>query len=206
MSLRDFSSAEGRSRLERAVITAESFTSAEVVIAVRRAASPHHRTTLAFAFGATLVGLLAWWFSPVAYDLRLLPIELAATFGIAAFVIRSIDPLRRVLTPRALRRTALEDEAREAFDTLGVRATSGRTGILIVAGLFEHDAAVIADEGLDYGALGAAASALERSLAEAVAAGDVEAFARAVESLGALLGRANPRADDDVNELSDAIR
>jgi len=206
VSIRSFSSDEGKARLERAIAAAESKTSAEVVIAVRRAASPHHRTTIVFASAAMLVGLAAWWFSPVAYDVRLLPLEMIFVFALGGFVVRSIDPLRRVLTPRATLRAELEREAREAFASLGVANTTGRTGILVVAGLFEHDAAVLADEGLGYESLRAEAVPIERRLAAAVRDGDVESFSVAIESLGALLGTTNPRSEDDENELCDSVR
>jgi len=206
MSLRAFSSEEGRVQLERAVAAAERRTSAEVVIAVRRAASPHHRTVIAFASGTALVALAAWWFSPVAYDVRLLPLEIFVAFATGAFVIRSIDPLRRVLTPSRIRRAELDREAREAFESLGVARTKGRTGILVVAGIFEHDVAVVPDEGLAYEALAERVKPIERALAASVAHGDVVAFATAIEALGEALSATHPRAEDDENELCDSIR
>ena len=95
--------------------------------------------------------------------------------------------------------------ARAAFVSLGVWRTRGRTGIFIYASLFERVAVVVPDVGVDPKSVGHGWTVFADAASESVRRRDFDEFERAVRSLGPALSQALPRADDDENEIPNAM-
>jgi putative membrane protein len=101
---------------------------------------------------------------------------------------------------------AVADAARVAFFDLGISKTRGRNGLLVFVSTFERRCVVLPDVGIDVASLGPAWSECCAALSRTVAARDLVAFERALESMGPILGASMPRHHDDVNELPDEVR
>lgn len=97
-------------------------------------------------------------------------------------------------------------EAERAFDRLGMRATKERNGVLLFLVPSRRRFVILGDEGLHRHVGQALWDALAESLSARFAAGDFTGgVVEAVERVGDELARHFPRADDDRNELSDAL-
>ena len=84
---------------------------------------------------------------------------------------------------------------------MGIGRTSGRNGILVLVGLFEHKAAIVADVSVDPHVIAPAVAAIRASVDQAVP--DFTAFLAGLDALGPILAKTMPCQDDDVNELPD---
>jgi putative membrane protein len=116
-------------------------------------------------------------------------------------------PLRRRLTPAAMKRQRVRRRARELFLAKNLSHTRARTGVLIYVSAAEHMAELVADEGisdrLDQKVWDAPMAALIAGLKRGAAG---EGFAAAIGLCADLLA-ANVPADpeDNPNELPDAV-
>lgn len=203
MTARAFSDPEGKRAIGEAVVDAEAQTSAEVVIAIRRHASAYVRTSVIAGLVLGLAAFAYLWFSPNVYDARLMPFEVLAVALLTAYLVQSIDPLRRVLTPRSERDAALRVATRATFSSLGVERTRARNGVLVYVALMEGTVRIEPDQGIERALFEGEGKSVETALAGAVARRDLAAFCRAVRDLGALLAKTHPRTESDENELCD---
>ncbi len=204
MGERAFFDDEARRRTTETVQAIELRTSAEVVVTVRHRADAHRRAiVLAGAASGALV-LAVTLLIPTVYPAVFMPLDAALGFALGALLAWRLPLLRRLFVPRPARRSATSAAARAAFAELGIEKTSGRTGLLVYAALFERDVELVPDVGLEGEALAAGLEAVRARLAEAVARRDLEAFLEALGSLAPLLESTHPRSEDDVNELCDA--
>jgi putative membrane protein len=64
------------------------------------------------------------------------------------FLVVSIPPIRRCLTPPALKRVRVRERAQEQFLVHGLDRTRERTGVLIFVSLQDRRAEVLADTGI----------------------------------------------------------
>ncbi len=96
--------------------------------------------------------------------------------------------------------------AREIFFDKRVHHTGGGSGVLLYVSLFERMAAVIADQGI-LDKLGQEnIDELCREFTQRLHEGTpIDALCDTASSLGRRLAPLLPRAEDDVNELSDAL-
>ena len=85
--------------------------------------------------------------------------------------------------------------------------TTGRTGILVLVGMFERRARVVVDLGCEGAAATEAFAHAVRGIEASVEHLDpkLDAFVAALEALGPALAGPLPRQADDVNELSDDL-
>ena len=187
-----------RQRLDAAVQSAESKTSAEVVVVVRARSGSYTDLTVAGAFIAALLAMVGALF----VDFELDPVEvvplvtLVAAFG--AWVSHGLGP--RIVS--ASRRQAQVDEAAlAAFARCGVHRTAGRTGLLVYLSAAERTIRLVPDQGV-VDAVPAEIRAEWRSELAAVGlAPTVEGLAARLEGLGERIGAYLPRAANDVDEL-----
>lgn len=94
--------------------------------------------------------------------------------------------------------------ARTLLGELGMRTTTGRTGILIYVALADRRCAVFGDEAIDAVMGQSGWDAIVARLAEAFAAGTpAEGLCAAVAAVGETLARHFPIQADDRNELPD---
>jgi putative membrane protein len=216
-------------KIAAAIAAAETKTSGEIVAVVARECSEYWEVPLAWGVGAALIApaaaLLAGlhpaligqagsgWVAAhsasvataVGQALAAYAIVQAVLFVVVALVV-SIPPVRRLLTPKALKHERVRRRAEEQFAAQGIHLTEGRTGLLIFAALAERRAEVIVDAGL---AKAMPASAFDGVLAALIAgmkANDPgSGFAEAIARAGELLGQHAPRRPDDRNELPDTV-
>lgn len=194
--------AEGRKRIEAAVLEAERGTRGEIVVAVSQACDEYGaagwRCAVLLAVLAFLaVGILA----PPQPLLVYLGVQLAAL--LAGHGLARLEPIRRsFVSEEALQRNA-ERRAWSAFARHGLRHTAGRTGILISVALFEHRVVVLGDEGVN--------AVLEpgeswQDVVDLVLAGirggePIEGICRAVARCGEILAHPLPPGAEPIDEI-----
>ena len=134
---------------------------------------------------------------------------LAATFVgfvAGAFVATRVDWLRRLFTPAAQMREEVYGRAREVFFDKRVHHTGAGSGVLLYVSLFEHSAAVIADQQildkLSQQTIDDTCREFTQRLHDTT---PIDALRDTIRSLGQRLAPVLPRTEDDVNELPDAL-
>jgi putative membrane protein len=203
--MKSFFSDQAKTTVKNAIVTAESSTSAEVVVTVKPRSS-HYRefdyVVGAFFALAMLCGLL---FHPAELDENWFPVAVIVAFALGAVVCATFWPLKRALIRKGRLDAEVARAAREAFVRMGIHGTSGRTGMLVYVSAFEKRAELVLDLGLDPAKLGDAFAGLRARIETAASQGDVDRFAQAVAEIGKALEGVLPRSADDVNELPDEV-
>ena len=202
MSTKAFFDDAAKAAVRQAIQKVESQTSAELVVTVRRQAGSSYQDA-DFGFGAViaLVSLAIILFVDKEFALTWIPVDVAVAFAAGTLLCRNVQTLRRLLSPASRRAEETHRAACVAFQELGVSRCSGRNGILVLVGLFEHKAAIVADTGVDPFLIAPVAERIKASVDRPIP--DFPAFVAALEALGPVLGAAMPRQADDVNELPD---
>lgn len=204
MSTQAFFDTAAKTAVRKAIERVESQTSAELVVAVRRQAGESYREAdLAFGAVAALVALAIILFANKTFALQWIPVDVMVAFAAGALVCRYNATLRRILTSAGRRQTETHRAACAAFHEMGIGRTSGRNGIFVMVGLFEHKAAVVADVSVDPIAIQPAVDAIRASVDRA--APDFTAFVAGLDAFGPILAKTMPRQADDVNELPDDL-
>lgn len=201
-----FLSPDTRRAVQRAVTDAETSTSAEIIVAVRRVSGRYREADYLFGFLVALVALLALLYLPQVFPLWVFVPDVAIAFLIGVLVASRSPALRRWLTPERVRRDHVRLSARAAFTDLPCSRLPGRNGVLVYVALLERQVEIVADCGIRQAALGQAwheaCATLQATLTPRP---DVDRFIAALRHLGTVLGREHPRLHDDLNELPDTI-
>lgn len=199
-----FLDAAAAAAFRRAVEAIESASAVEVVVALRRKSAPYRHANVVVGAVAAFCSLAAMLFSAHPFQLSSILIDPFAVALLSGAVVELLPSLKRVLTPRGLRRASVTRAAYATFVERHVHATTGRSGLLVYISLLERDIVLVPDIGLSR--LWPAADLLEAQTAlTAAMRNGGSAVARALEQLAAPLASAIPRSADDVNELPDAI-
>jgi putative membrane protein len=216
--------------VEAAVREAEARTTGEIYCVVTEESSHYGETAIAWAAGVALLGpallLLAgvevtipdpfatWSASDVGAAIgqavRRALIGAIVTQGVLFVVtalIASIPPVRRLLTPRSLKRLRVQRRAAEQFTAKNLHLTRERTGVLIYVSLGERMAELIADEGIADHVDPHVWDKAMAALTDGLKRGDAEAgFIGAVKLCGEVLAEKFPaRQGDNPDELPDAV-
>ena len=203
--MRELATAETRTLVAAAVGDIEKTTSAEIVV-VLRATSGHYRAAdLAFGALLALILLCVFLYHPAEFDFTWFPLEQAGAFLSGVLLCASSPPLRRLLTPRSVRRVNVVKAARALFVERGVSKTRARTGMLVYLSAFERDAEVVADVGLDAELLGAPYLAAVERLRAASARGGRDELLAGLTDLGGALAKPYPCGNDDIDELPNEV-
>jgi putative membrane protein len=196
-------------RVAEAVRRAEALSRGQIVPVVVEKSDPYpearYRGGLLLAALAT-AGVLATGAPLTLPELPL--VQLAA--GLAGAALSLWDPIERLLAGRRAMDQAVRARAVRAFHEQGLQRTAEGTGVLVFASLFEREAVVLGDRGIDAkvgpGEWDRAVAALVAGLHD----GDPEkGFVDAVALVGARLAEHFPRDPSTrppVNELEDSIR
>ena len=128
-------------------------------------------------------------------------------FVAVAVLIGALRPLRRLLTPKGLKRERVRRRAQEQFLSKNLAGTRERTGVLIYVSYAERMAELVADEGVaskvDPKVWDEAMDLLIAGLKKRRPA---EGFEAAIERCADLLAQHFPaRTGDNPNELSDSV-
>lgn len=220
-----------RTRIEAAVTRAELRTKGEIYTVVARESSDYREVPVAWAAIAALAApavLLAGGIQVTAPDIltgwtaaqigavaeqavrgALMGAILlqGALFVLVAIVVGMIKPLRRLLTPKGLKRERVRRRAQEQFLAKNLAGTRERTGVLIYVSAVERMAELIADEGVaakvDPKVWDQAMAALTDGIR---AKKPAEGFEAAIALCGDILAQHFPAAaGDNPNELSDSV-
>jgi putative membrane protein len=205
MAVRQFLEPSAKSRTTACIRSLEATTSVEVVVAVRRRAERHFATSMMLGAILSVATLAVMWFSPQIYDVRTMPLDALVAFALGVLLGALFPGLRRVLTPRALRRTAAERGARRAFLELGVEKTRDRVGLLVYVALFEREVVLLGDRGIPPELMEQGFKEARSGLETAVKKLDFDGFLGALAKLGPPAAAAIPRRHDDENELCDDV-
>ena len=214
----DFLTMDERSAVEAAVMAAEKKTSVEIVPVIAASSGRYDRAEdLAGLWLGAVLMVAAWiiwplpevepgdWSAtfPVQYGIWLA----ALLFGFVGGAVISARTawLRRLFTPKRELREEVQRRAREAFFDQRVHHTGGATGVLVFVSLFERTVCILADASvmkvLPAGEIERLCAALTAKMKSAPAEGLVET----ITSLGETLSAPLPRAEDDVDELANAV-
>lgn len=220
-----------RRAIEAAVREAELRTSGEIYCVVAPKSSDYREIPLAWGAAVALLGpailLLAGvevsvpevldggWNAAQVGDVASVAargalvgaIVLQGLLFVAVGFLTAWAPVKRLVTPRPLKRSRVRQRARELFLTKNLSATRERTGVLIYVSVAEHMAELVADEGItarvDGQAWEAPMAALVAGLKRGLAG---EGFTEAVRLCADILAQHAPAdAADNPNELPDAV-
>lgn len=216
-------------RINTAIARAEAFTSGEILCVVKHEADGYREVPLAWAAASALVlplAVLPLGFLPVRLNVLLNDwtaahaasanlIAGSAVAGYAAlqalvfalvYLLVSIPPVRRALTPRAIKRRRAHRYAVEQFLSQGMHLTEARTGVMIFASLADHHAEVVADEGI-YSKVDQRVwkDAVDLLTAELKAGRVAVGFEKAIEACGKVLAQHFPPSPDNPNERPDRL-
>lgn len=211
---------EQRRQIDQAIVDAEAQTSAEIVPVVATASGRYDRAEDIFGLWLAIVTAVLLWLylprpgyeagswsgCPIVWQIVVVVLGMVAAFVLGAVIGSKIGWLRRLFTPRREMREEVSRRAREVFFDNRIHHTAGATGLLLYVSLFEHMAAVIADQQV-LDKLGQ--PVLDELCAELTdglhADQPTDAICRVLADAGQRLGAVLPRAEDDANELADAL-
>lgn len=203
-----------------AVAEAERSTTGEIAVAITPESSDYSffelfasviLGALAFAvllafYGplASLVGRLFWgerdWYVTAAAGFS------AFAVTAVAFLVANVQPVDRLVVPRAVRRARTRNRALKAFIESGVYATAERTGILIFISCMEREVRIVADSGINAKIPQERWDAIAAALARGIKSRDTgKALGRAIGECGSLLAEHFPAKRENPNELKDGI-
>ena len=218
-----------QSRIGEAITAAEAKTSGEIFCVLARQVSSYRDIALGWAAAAALLlplGLIPFGFDPawipglgdgwqaahlastdvvVGQSLAAYALIQSAVF-VTVFLLASIPRVRRLITPRSVRRARVRRAAMEQFMAHGLHVTQERTGVLILAALADHQVEIIADESIHSRVDQAVWADAVAALVEGMKRGDAATgFEVAIGLCGGVLAEHFPPRAMNPNELKDQL-
>ena len=163
--------------------------------------------SLLIAIGVTLAySIRKSWGGVTAMDIWLFPAVFAVAFLLFHELVKRIPGLKRIFITKAEIAEEVEEAALTAFYRNGLDNTRDRTGILIFISVFERQAYVLADEGIN----AKVDKAVWQEVINLVVNGikqhkQAEGICKAVKRCGELIREHFPIKADDTNELGNLI-
>jgi putative membrane protein len=201
---------DGIETIRAAVVAAEKKTAGEIVpMIVRRSTHLRHVPWLVFLFFLAVFSALLPYVSE--YLWQVIPywaLEIAAVVasGLLAGALSGLDLVRRLCTPSADLDSSVLMRAQLEFYESDLRMTKGKTGILIFVSLLEHEAVVLADEGISKQLPPETWQEVIDLLLDGVRRRDFAGgMGAAIHKCGSLLAERFPRATDDRDELPNKL-
>lgn len=216
-------------RIATAIAEAETRTSGEIFCVMAQQVSSYRDVSLGWAAAAALIlplaliplgmdpswvpgladawqaGHLAFTDVAVAQNLSAYALIQAATF-IVVFLLTSIQPVRRWVTPRQVRQARVRKAALQQFLAHGLHVTEARTGVLLFACAADRQVEVIADKGIHSRVEPEVWADAVQALAQGLKAGDpVDGFQTAIGLCGDVLARHFPPRPLNRNEIADKL-
>jgi len=221
---------EDLAAIEAAVREAEARTTGEIYCVVAHDSSHYGETPLAWAAGVALLGpallllfgvhvtipdfFSAWTASEVGVAIEnavhaalIGAVVTQAVLFVVTGLIVEIPAVRRVLTPKSLKRQRVKRRAAEQFAAKNLHATRARTGLMIFVSLDERMAELIPDEGIADHVDNHVWDGAMAALTEGLKRGDPAAgFKAAIGRCADVLADKFPAdAADNPNEIPDAV-
>lgn len=196
--------AEGlRSAIAAAVKDGEAKTSAELVVVVRARSGTYRDVHYLFGFLLGVATLMLLLYLPHEFPLALFAVDVIVSFIVGTSLAAGVSAFGRALVSKKRMDAQVDEGSHAAFFQRGVTKTSARTGVLVFVSLFEQQARVIADLGIDVGEMGEAWTGALAAANES--ARDPEMIPAAIRALGVALAEHHPRGAGDKNELPDEV-
>lgn len=211
---------EQRRRIDEAVESAEVKTSAELVPVVATASGRYDRAEDIIGLWCSILAATATWIllprgsdepgswggTSLFWQILILVVGMLVAFIAGAVVGSRVGWLRRLFVPRSEMRDDVAARSREIFFDNRIHHTVRGTGVLIYVSLFEHMAAIIADQRIIEKLGQSVLDELCAELTEAMRHGHpADALCQVLASAGDRLAVALPRASEDANELADVL-
>ncbi len=211
--------AEQRAQVAAAVSAAEQSSCCEIVPVVATASGRYDRAEDIVGLWCAMLGAVAvfllfpgnvdtghWGAFPVWAQVLVLAVTIAVTFVIGAVLADRFHGLRLLFTARQQMKEEVNLRARELFFDRRVHHTDGASGLLIFVSLYERMAVVLGDRSVVEKLGDQFPKELCERLTAALREQDIGfAICDTINHAAPSLASALPRADGDVNELSDAL-
>lgn len=220
---------QDHARIADAIATAELTTAGEISVVLAPEVSDYRETPLAWAAGAalaapalglflgfrpqTLTQLIGGWtighaaaLGPTVFWALSTYVVLQAIVFIAAALLVSIPPVKRALTPKAVKAERVHDAALQQFVAKSLHNTAARTGVMLFVALAERRAEVIADEGVYAVAPPEVWDSVVARVVDGVKRGRlIDGLVAAVERAGEILAEHVPPNGENLNETPDEL-
>jgi putative membrane protein len=193
-------------RIRQAIVDAEQRTSGEIVPMIVATCRPYAEIELGGLAAGLTLGTLAALFLHDPWGPIQTQLSLPLAGGILGYVLCRIPSIKRRLIPKASIADAVQMRSLAAFTAHGLHYTNARTGILILASLFERRVVVLADQGINDKVQPGTWNEIVDIITSGLKSKDgCAAFCAAIEECGKILAKHFPRSPDDRNELKDKL-
>ncbi len=191
-----------RARIVEAVKLAEGSTTGEIVVAIVHACDDYGAA--GWRCGAVLAALTFLALVLFAPELPMVAYLAAQALAVAiGHLVTRFDLPRRVFISDATMELCAQRRASAGFAELGLRHTSGKSGILILVALLEHRVVVLADQGINdvlepgesWGDI------VDLVLAGIESGNPTDGIVDAVRRCGEILSHPLPAGDDNEDEI-----
>jgi putative membrane protein len=199
-----FLDAAARAAFTTAIEAIEGASAAEVVVAVRRRSAAYLHANVAIGAAVAIAGLAAMLFSAHDFALTSILVDPFVVGGLAGAAVELLPGIKRLLSPRRMRRREVLRAARATFVERGVHRTRDRSGVLVYISWLEREVVLVPDSGIERVLAGDTGNDATRTLTAAIRDGG-GAVARELGRLAPALGAGMPRRADDTNELPDDV-
>jgi len=218
-----------RKRIADAVTLAESKTSGEIFCVLAHEVSRYREIPLAWAAAAALLippglvlaglhrlalaDIFSSWTDESVRGVEGLILRALSTYSLlqaglffAVALIVAMPPVRRLLTPRALKHHRVRQVARHHFAASGLRLSHSEPHILIFASLADRQVELVAHEAIHKAVGDGPWNAAVAAVAQGMKAGKpADGFVRAIEICGAALAEHFPPDGAPKNVLPNEI-
>lgn len=184
----------------------EKASDVELVLIVRTRSASYRHADYLFAAILSFLGLLFLLFSPFEFHHYWVAIDVALLFVIGVYLSSRSHAIRRRLTTKNFRETAVRTHAAAMFYEAGIANTSAEMGLLVYLSLFERRLELIADRGVLKGVPALEWNQIMFELHEIGRQPEPETLQAGLAKLGALLAQHLPATGENPNELPDAPR
>lgn len=196
-------------RIARAVANAETATSCELVVVLAPASSRYEGRALKAGAAAALLTFLAlYWvlrFMTIwPPDALWLLAESCVIGALATLAFSRVAIFKRLLISRAATSAMVSSTSNAVFMEQKVASTREHNAVLIFISLFEGEARVVADQGLNGKIPESVLNEVQARLNETREGDSLQLVEGAITSIGSLCAGAFPRRPDDQNELPDS--
>jgi putative membrane protein len=202
----DFFTAEEQERIQQSVMAAEQKTSGEIVPMLVTASGRYAEVELSCVVVGLVLGTVAalMWHNPWgSLQIYLLWPVLGALLG---FIIATIPAVKRRMIPNQRVTEAVHTRSLAAFTGHGLHYTKAHTGILIFTSLLERRVVVLADRGINEKVEPGTWDEVVGIITTGLRSGKAgDAFCKAIERCGEILGQHFPGSADDQDELANRL-